>query len=83
MSSLESTEQHVARRLELITNWLALLALLGSGIVWMPGDERAGTPASSGATQHARVYAPQAEPPPSNQPQQHPQSRASRACRQS
>ena len=34
MSTLESTAQHVARRLELITNWLALLALLAIGIVW-------------------------------------------------
>jgi hypothetical protein len=34
MSSLETTAQHLARRLELITNWLALLALLAIGIVW-------------------------------------------------
>lgn len=34
MSSLETSGQHVARRLELITNWLALIALLAIGIVW-------------------------------------------------
>jgi hypothetical protein len=34
MSSPETTAQHLERRLELIINWLALLALLAIGIVW-------------------------------------------------
>jgi len=83
MSSLESTEQHLARRLELITNWLALLALLGIGIVWIPADDHAGTPASAGVSQHARMYAPQAAPPASNRPHHDLRSQARGACRQS
>jgi hypothetical protein len=56
MSSPESCAQHVARRLELITNWLALLALLGIGVVWVPADDHGvGAPASSGAALYARA----------------------------
>lgn len=84
MSSLESTEQHVARRLELITNWLALLALLGIGIVWVPAsDDHARTPAAPRVSQHARVDAPPAAPSAPKRPHQHLQSQASRACGQS
>jgi hypothetical protein len=56
MSSLESTAQHLARRLELITNWLALIALLGIGIVWGPSaGESTGTPDSAGPSLQARA----------------------------
>jgi hypothetical protein len=71
MSSLESTSQHVARRLELITNWLALIALLGIGIVWGPSvDDGAGTPDAPGASLQARAQAPPARRSSSDRPQQ-------------
>jgi hypothetical protein len=67
MSSLESTSQHVARRLELITNWLALIALLGIGIVWGPSaDDGPAMPDSRGASLHARAQAPQPPDSPSD-----------------
>ena len=61
MSFPETTAQHVARRLELITNWLALFALLGIGVLWGPSaEDRAAAPAAPAAALRARAQAPRA-----------------------
>ena len=82
MSSLETTAQHVARRLELLTNWLALLALLAIGIIWGPSpDEGAGTLARPVVSLHAAAEAPRPTRSSSARPHQAQSPPARAPCR--